>query len=82
VLGWPYKIETRGLFLKDTPWLSIHLRVARGRPRGMLNDARREPIRAVSQLATLPGLCIVVTVLAFDLVGDGLHDALDPGLKR
>ena len=28
------------------------------------------------------GLCIVVTVLAFNFVGDGLRDAFDPRMKR
>jgi peptide/nickel transport system permease protein len=32
-------------------------------------------------LATFPGLAIVFTVLAFNLVGDGLRDALDPRLR-
>ena len=31
---------------------------------------------------TFPGLAILVTVLAFNLFGDGLRDALDPKLKR
>ncbi|HTW27227.1 MAG TPA: ABC transporter permease subunit [Acetobacteraceae bacterium] len=31
---------------------------------------------------TFPGLAILVTVLAFNLVGDGLRDALDPKLRR
>jgi dipeptide transport system permease protein len=31
---------------------------------------------------TFPGLSILVTVLAFNLMGDGLRDALDPKLKR
>jgi dipeptide transport system permease protein len=31
---------------------------------------------------TLPGIAILVTVLAFNLMGDGLRDALDPKLKR
>jgi dipeptide transport system permease protein len=31
---------------------------------------------------TLPGLAILVSVLAFNLMGDGLRDALDPRLKR
>src|SRR5215212_175525 len=48
---------------------------------GMLNDGR-ESIRRVAHLTTLPGLCIMVTVLAFNLLGDGLRDALDPRLKR
>ena len=29
-----------------------------------------------------PGLAIMGTVLAFNLVGDGLRDALDPKLRR
>lgn len=33
-------------------------------------------------VVTLPGLAILVTVLAFNLMGDGLRDALDPRLKR
>ncbi len=32
-------------------------------------------------LATFPGLAIVFTVLAFNLVGDGLRDALDPRVR-
>ena len=33
-------------------------------------------------VVTLPGLSILTTVLAFNLMGDGLRDALDPKLKR
>jgi len=33
-------------------------------------------------LSTFPGLAIVFTVLSFNLVGDGLRDALDPRLRR
>jgi peptide/nickel transport system permease protein len=33
-------------------------------------------------VATFPGLTIVLTVLAFNLVGDGLRDALDPRLRQ
>jgi ABC-type dipeptide/oligopeptide/nickel transport system permease subunit len=29
-------------------------------------------------ITTFPGLAIVFTVMAFNLVGDGLRDALDP----
>ena len=32
-------------------------------------------------LSTFPGLAIVLTVLSFNLVGDGLRDALDPRLR-
>lgn len=33
-------------------------------------------------VVTFPGLAILVTVLGFNLLGDGLRDALDPRLKR
>jgi len=48
---------------------------------GMLNDGR-EAIRRASHLATFPGLCIMATVLAFNLLGDGLRDSLDPRMKH
>ncbi|MEO5765611.1 MAG: ABC transporter permease subunit [Casimicrobiaceae bacterium] len=47
----------------------------------MLADAREFVLRAW-WVVTLPGLVILVTVLAFNLLGDGLRDALDPKLKR
>jgi dipeptide transport system permease protein len=46
----------------------------------MLADAREFVLRAW-WVVTLPGLMILITVLAFNLVGDGLRDALDPKLK-
>ena len=47
----------------------------------MLADAREFILRAW-WVVTLPGVMILVTVLAFNLFGDGLRDALDPKLKR
>ncbi len=47
----------------------------------MLSDARSY-IESAPWLVTLPGLCILVVVLAFNLLGDGLRDALDPRLKK
>jgi len=32
-------------------------------------------------LAFVPGICITLTVIAFNIVGDSLRDALDPRLK-
>ena len=32
-------------------------------------------------MVTFPGLAILITVLAINLMGDGLRDALDPKLK-
>ena len=47
----------------------------------MLADAR-SLIRSMPWVVTFPGLAILITVLAFNLLGDGLRDALDPKLKR
>jgi dipeptide transport system permease protein len=47
----------------------------------MLAEARQFILRAW-WVVTLPGLAILITVLAINLVGDGLRDALDPKLKR
>jgi peptide/nickel transport system permease protein len=47
----------------------------------MLADAQTM-IYTEPQLALLPGLAIVVTVLGLNLLGDGLRDALDPHVRR
>jgi dipeptide transport system permease protein len=47
----------------------------------MLADAR-EFIRSDPWIVTLPGLAILVTVVAINLTGDGLRDALDPKMRR
>jgi dipeptide transport system permease protein len=46
----------------------------------MLADAREFVVRAW-WVVTFPGVVILIAVLAFNLVGDGLRDALDPKLK-
>ncbi len=47
----------------------------------MLAEAR-EFISRAWWVVTFPGLAILITVLAINLMGDGLRDALDPKLKR
>ncbi|MBM3572268.1 MAG: ABC transporter permease subunit [Alphaproteobacteria bacterium] len=47
----------------------------------MLADALQF-IQRAWWVVTFPGLAILVAVLAFNLMGDGLRDALDPKLKR
>lgn len=47
----------------------------------MLADAQTM-IYTDPRLALLPGLCIVITVLGLNLMGDGLRDLLDPRLRR
>ncbi len=46
----------------------------------MVNDGRDAMITAW-WISTYPGLAIVLTVVAFNLLGDGLRDALDPRLR-
>ncbi|HID93680.1 MAG TPA: nickel ABC transporter permease subunit NikC [bacterium (Candidatus Stahlbacteria)] len=47
----------------------------------MLNDGRAF-MQTAPHLTIFPGLTIMVTVLAFNFLGDGLRDALDPQLKE
>jgi ABC-type dipeptide/oligopeptide/nickel transport system permease subunit len=47
----------------------------------MLSDARSY-IETSPWMVNLPGLCILIVVLSFNLLGDGLRDALDPRLKN
>lgn len=47
----------------------------------MLSDSRAF-IESSPWMVTLPGLCILFSVLSFNLFGDGLRDALDPRLKK
>jgi peptide/nickel transport system permease protein len=46
----------------------------------MLNAAQRFLVNA-PWMAVWPGLAIFLTVLSFNLLGDGLRDALDPRSK-
>ena len=49
---------------------------------GALLSAGRGHIRDASYMCIIPGLAIMFTVLALNLLGDGLRDALDPKLKK
>ncbi len=46
----------------------------------LLNESRAHMFEA-PYLLYVPGICILLTALGFNLVGDGLRDALDPKLK-
>ena len=46
----------------------------------MLTDADRY-LQSAPYLAIVPGVAIVVSVLGFNLIGDGLREALDPKLR-
>jgi dipeptide transport system permease protein len=49
---------------------------------GSMLASALEFIQSAWWVVTFPGLAILVAVLAFNLMGDGLRDALDPKLKR
>ena len=49
---------------------------------GSMLASALEFIQRAPWVVTFPGLAILVTVLAFNLTGDGLRDALDPKLRR
>lgn len=47
----------------------------------MISEAR-DVMREHPTLALYPGICVMISVLACNLLGDGLRDALDPRLKN
>jgi dipeptide transport system permease protein len=49
---------------------------------GSMLASALEFIQSAWWVVTFPGLAILIAVLAFNLMGDGLRDALDPKLKR
>ena len=49
---------------------------------GALLSGGRAYIRSAGYLCVIPGLAVMLTVLALNLLGDGLRDALDPKLKK
>ena len=48
---------------------------------GLMVSTGRDVLLVAPHVATVPGVAIMVAVLAFNLVGDGLRDALDPRLR-
>jgi peptide/nickel transport system permease protein len=48
---------------------------------GSMIGAGREMLRTEWYLTAIPGLAILLTVLALNLIGEGLNDALNPRLR-
>lgn len=48
---------------------------------GLMISAGREVLRSAWWICTFPGIAILATVLAINLVGDGLNEAFNPGLR-
>lgn len=49
---------------------------------GSILSNGRELVRSFWPIVTFPGITIALTMLAFNLAGDGLRDAMDPRLKQ
>jgi peptide/nickel transport system permease protein len=49
---------------------------------GTMLSAGRAFIRDYSYMTLFPGLAIMITVLALNMLGDGLRDAMDPKMKK
>lgn len=49
---------------------------------GLMLSEGRSYLRQAWWITTFPGLAIMLTVLAINLLGDGLRDALDPRMKK
>lgn len=49
---------------------------------GAMLSGARQFIRSAPHMVIFPGLAIAITILALNLLGDGLRDALDPKLKK
>ena len=49
---------------------------------GSILQDGQECIQTAGHVATLSGICILITVLGFNLLGDGIRDVLDPRMKK
>jgi peptide/nickel transport system permease protein len=49
---------------------------------GLMVSAERNQIFTAPHLVLIPGVAIALVVLGFNLLGDGLQDALNPRLNR
>lgn len=75
-------MNVAGLILTAASLSFIGLGVQAPTPEwGAMLSASRNYIRNCPYMVMIPGLAIAVTVLALNLLGDGLRDAMDPKLK-
>jgi peptide/nickel transport system permease protein len=63
-------------------YLGLGVRIPTPSWGNMLQDGQREMIAGAWWLTVFPGFAIFLTVLCFNLMGDGLRDALDPRHRR
>lgn len=71
-----------GMILQASSLSFIGMGVQPPRPEwGAMISEAREFMRTEPYLMIFPGVCIILAALAFNLIGDGLRDALDPRLR-
>ena len=63
-------------------YLGLGVRIPTPSWGNMLQDGQKELLAGAWWLTLFPGLAIFLTVLAFNLMGDGLRDALDPRHRK
>ena len=49
---------------------------------GNILTAGKSYLQTAPHIATEAGLCILITVIGFNLLGDGIRDVLDPKMKK
>ena len=75
------KIATSILTISGLSFLGLGVKAPMPEWGAMLSGGRAY-MRQSLYLTLFPGLAIVITILSFNLLGDGLRDALDPKLKK
>ncbi|NLX75731.1 MAG: ABC transporter permease [Synergistaceae bacterium] len=71
-----------GMILQASGLSYIGMGVQPPRPEwGAMISESREFMRQFPYLMIFPGVCIILAALSFNLLGDGLRDALDPRLR-
>ena len=75
-------VPTNILFEAALSFLGVGVRIPRPSWGGMLSDAAQGYFQIDPVFMVVPGLALFVTVMAFNLFGDGLRDALDPRSNR
>ena len=75
-------IPTNILFEAALSFLGVGVRIPNPSWGGMLSDAAQGYFQIDPMFMVVPGVALFVTVMAFNLFGDGLRDALDPRSER
>lgn len=85
-LGWTGTIISQGVdVLMAFPYFLLALTMIAILGPGLLNGilaSGRQYLSAAPHTSYLPGMVIFLTVLGFNLLGDGLRDALDPRMRE